>query len=238
METIYTIPINEVFDLLTAEGAPCECPICHLEGRLEENELDLILGASMMEPAIRIKTNAEGFCRDHYKKMLGMKNRLGLALMLESHLAEVKKRLSPSPLSALTGKKGEHFAQAIAEMESSCYICGKMSFHMERSLRNLAALYASDEGFRRRFQAAPLLCLPHARALCTAAKRELSGKELAAFTKDATALVYRYLDTLSEDVSFFCKKFDYRYADEPWGNAKDAPVRAAAFLTGEPKGKR
>ena len=78
MEQIYTIPINEAFDALTAEGAPCECPVCRLEGRLEENELDLILGASMMEPDIRIKTNAEGFCRDHYKKMLGMKNRLGL----------------------------------------------------------------------------------------------------------------------------------------------------------------
>ncbi len=238
METIYTIPINEVFDLLTSEGAPCECPVCRLEGRLEENELDLILGASMMEPAIRIKTNAEGFCRDHYKKMLGMKNRLGLALMLESHLDDVKKRLSPSPLAALTGKRAERFSSAIEEMESSCYICGKMSFHMDRSLRNLAALYAVDDAFRKKFTAAPALCLPHARALCVAAKKELSGKELAAFTGDVMALAHRYLDALSEDVSFFCKKFDYRYADEPWGNAKDAPIRAAAFLTGDPKGEK
>ena len=238
METIYTIPINEVFDLLTSEGAPCECPICHLEGRLEENELDLILGASMMEPAIRIKTNAEGFCRDHYKKMLGMKNRLGLALMLESHLSEIKKRLSPSPISSLTGKKGEHFTAAIAKTESSCYICGKMSFHMQRSLCNLAALYSADAAFRQRFTRVPLICLPHARALCEAARKELSGKELSAFTAEVMALVNRYLDALGEDVSFFCKKFDYRYADEPWGNAKDAPLRAAAFLTGEPKGKK
>ena len=238
METIYTIPINEVFDLLTEEGAPCECPVCHLEGRLEENELDLILGASMMEPAIRIKTNAEGFCRDHYKKMLGMKNRLGLALMLESHLAEIKKRISPSPVAALTGKKADHFASAVAKTEASCYICGKMSFHMERSLRNLAALYSQDPAFRKKFTEAPLICLPHARALCEEAKRELSGKELSAFTADTMALAHRYLDALSEDVSFFCKKFDYRYADEPWGNAKDAPIRAAAFLTGEPKGKK
>ena len=38
MEQIYTIPINEAFDALTAEGAPCECPMCRLEGRLEANE--------------------------------------------------------------------------------------------------------------------------------------------------------------------------------------------------------
>lgn len=235
MEQIYTIPINEVFDALTAEGAPCECPICRLAGRLEENELDLILGASMMEPDIRIKTNDQGFCRDHYKKMLGMKNRLGLALMQESHLAEVKKRLSPSLISSITGKKAEQFVKEIAKMEASCYICGKMEYHMTRSAANVAVLYTADEAFRRKFTATPCLCLPHARLLLEAAKKQLSGKELAAFNSAAMDAVMRYLDTLSEDVSFFCKKFDYRYADEPWGNAKDAPIRAAAFLTGDPK---
>ena len=237
MEQIYTIPINEVFDALTAEGAPCECPMCHLEGRLEANELDLILGASMMEPDIRIKTNAEGFCRDHYKKMLGMKNRLGLSLMLESHLVEVKKRLSPSLISKLTGKRAEHFTKEIAAMEASCYVCGKMSYHMARSAVNVAVLYSAEEAFRRKYAAMPCLCLPHARAICEAAKKQLSGKELTAFTDATMAAVTRYLDSLSEDVSFFCKKFDYRYADEPWGNAKDAPIRAAAFLTGDPKEK-
>lgn len=237
MEQIYTIPINEAFDALTAEGAPCECPMCRLEGRLEANELDLILGASMMEPDIRIKTNAEGFCRDHYKKMLGMKNRLGLSLMLESHLAEVKKRLSPSLLSKLTGKRAEHFAKEIAAMECSCYICGKMNYHMARSAANVAVLYAAEEAFRRKYAAVPYICLPHARAICDAARGQLTGKELTAFTDATMAAVMRYLDDLSEDVSFFCKKFDYRYADEPWGNAKDAPIRAAAFLTGDPKEK-
>ena len=42
----------------------------------------------------------------------------------------------------------------------------------------------------------------------------------------------KYFTTLREDVSWFCKKFDYRYTEEPWGNAKDAPERARAFLSG------
>ena len=235
MEQIYTSPLGEVLDAVTAEDAPCECALCLLEGRLEANELDLILGASMMEPAIRIKTNERGFCRDHYKKMLGMKNRLGLALMQESHLSEVKRRLSPSVLSSLTGKRGEHFAKEVGKMEQSCYICDKMEYHMSRSLANLAAMYAADEAFRRKFSRAPMLCLPHAKGLCEAAKRELSGKVYNAFCDEVIALAMRYMDALRDDVSFFCKKFDYRYADEPWGNAKDAPLRAAAFLTGAPK---
>ena len=35
-----------------------------------------------------------------------------------------------------------------------------------------------------------------------------------------------YLKTLKDDVSWFCKKFDYRYDSEPWGNSKDAVERA------------
>jgi hypothetical protein len=233
VEQIYTIPLNEAFDEVTAEGAKCECALCVLERRLEENELDLILGASMMEPAIRIKTNAAGFCRTHYKKMLGMKNRLGLALMLESHLDELKKSLMPSPIDALRGKKGEHFSRAVAKKEESCYVCERVSFHMMRSAANLAAMYASDGAFRKKYEASPLLCLPHARLILDGAKRELAGKSLAAFTDVTLGIALRYMDALRDDVSFFCKKFDYRYADEPWGNAKDAPVRAADFLTGK-----
>ena len=42
-----------------------------------------------------------------------------------------------------------------------------------------------------------------------------------------------YLDELRGDVSHFCKKFDYRYAKEPWGNARDAVERSIRFLSGE-----
>ena len=38
------------------------------------------------------------------------------------------------------------------------------------------------------------------------------------------------MDSLTEDVSWFCKKFDYRYDEEPWYNSKDAVERAIRFL--------
>ena len=64
MEQIYTIPVNEAFEASAAD-ASCGCAFCALYRKLEENELDLILGASMMEPDVRIKTNDEGFCKTH-----------------------------------------------------------------------------------------------------------------------------------------------------------------------------
>jgi hypothetical protein len=33
-------------------------------------------------------------------------------------------------------------------------------------------------------------------------------------------------------VSWFAKKFDYRYDKEPWYDSKDAPERAITFLCG------
>ena len=56
MEQIYTIPVNEAFEASAADAA-CGCAFCAMYNKLEENELELILGASMMEPDVRIKTN-------------------------------------------------------------------------------------------------------------------------------------------------------------------------------------
>ena len=56
MEQIYTIPVNEAFEASAADKS-CGCPFCSLYNKLENDELDLILGASMMEPDVRIKTN-------------------------------------------------------------------------------------------------------------------------------------------------------------------------------------
>jgi hypothetical protein len=50
------IPVNEAFDAV-GERPECGCPFCVLYKKLQNDEIDIILGASMMEPDIRIKTN-------------------------------------------------------------------------------------------------------------------------------------------------------------------------------------
>ena len=52
MEQIYTIPVNETFDECRNDKS-LGCPFCRLYKKLEANEVDLILGASMMEPDVR-----------------------------------------------------------------------------------------------------------------------------------------------------------------------------------------
>ena len=229
MEQIYTIPVNETFDVAAGDPA-CGCPMCMLYRKLEENELDLILGASMMEPDVRIKTNKLGFCRTHYDMMFVRKNRLGMALTLESHLAELKNDLKAGFLDTLLGKPAARPQKRIAALEGSCYVCERVAFHFMHMAETVALLYDTDPDFAAKLQKQPYFCLPHYRLLLSVGSEQLDRKKAAAFADILGRVVGAYLDTLSEDVSWFCKKFDYRYEDEPWKNAKDSVERAIRFL--------
>ena len=225
MEQIYTIPVNEAFEA-SRDDPSIGCPLCALYRKLEENELDLILGASMMEPDIRTVTNETGFCKIHYDMMFVRKNRLGMALTLESHLKDLRKDISNS----LIGKAGAKPAARIEKLEDSCYICARIEYSFSRMLETVVYLWETDPAFREKFAAQPYFCLPHYRRLLEIAQKKQSKKAYPAFAKMAAQIVERYFDELTEDVSWFCKKFDYRYGDEPWYNSKDSVERAMKFL--------
>ena len=48
----------------------------------------------MMEPDSREITNEKGFCKRHMGMLFDKKNRLSLALMLETHVKELEKNLN------------------------------------------------------------------------------------------------------------------------------------------------
>lgn len=225
MEKIYTIPVNEAFEA-SAEDKSCGCPFCRLYNHLEYNEIDAVLGAAMMEPDIRMETNRKGFCKEHFDIMFGYKNRLGLALILESHLGENRAAAFPHGLSGLMGGN----TKKLSEMSGSCYVCDKIEYHFSRMLDTAILLYNEDEAFRKKFAAQPYFCLPHYARMMEYAKVKLPKKRYSEFEKVAKALEEAYYAELNEDISWFCKKFDYRYENEPWKNSKDAVERAIKFL--------
>ena len=220
MEQIYTIPVNEAFEASAADPA-LGCPFCAIYNKLEENELDLILGASMMEPDIRIRTNEEGFCRTHYDMMFVRKNRLGMALTLESHLDQLRKELRGNAAKSV---------KRIDKLECSCYVCNRIAFHFEHMVGTAVLLWNTDEDFPAKLKAQPYFCLPHYKKLLQYGQGRLPKKKINAFMDDCEGVELTYFDALREDVSWFCKKFDYRYDDEPWYNSKDAVERAFKFL--------
>lgn len=224
-EHIYTIPVNEAF-----ETAGDECPFCKLYKKLEEDELTLILGASMMESDIRIKTNEMGFCALHYAKMMPRKNRLGQGLMLESHLDIVKKSIRKGGF--LSFDKTAKPVKSIGRLEESCYICSRIENNLEKMFDTAIWLFEKEKDFRTKFKNIKCFCLPHYSVLLELSKR-ISKERSEELQTEAERIVNDCLDKLRSDVSWFCKKFDYRYESEPWGDSKDAIERSIKFLKGD-----
>ena len=223
-EKIYTIPVNEAFD--ESDG----CPFCRLKKKLEDTERELIMGASMMEPDIRIKTNKLGFCKKHFSKMFEMNNRLSLALMLESHLDEVMNKtiiLKDSIIGKDNTKKASENMQAV---KGSCYICEKTEEKFEKMMLCSIILWQNGNEFKEKMSKQPYFCLEHASLFLEYARVKLDKKSFAVFAKQLSDVQSAYISSLKDDVSWFCKKFDYRYDNEPWGNSKDSVERAIKFL--------
>ncbi len=228
MEQIYTIPVNEEFDR-AAQEQTCGCPFCRLYKRLEEDELEIILGASMMEPDIRIKTNEQGFCHNHYAQMLKRKRMLGMGLMMESHLDAVEARLDGK---GAFGAARSASIQCLGELETSCYVCGRIEKNMRAMIATAVYLFESEREFREKLSHVPFFCLPHYRAMTEYASKKMGRRMYADFFDAVHDIEKKYIKTLRDDVRWFCKKFDYRYDEEPWYNSKDSVQRAVKFLSG------
>ncbi len=226
-EKIYTIPVNEAFD------EKCGCPFCNLKRKLEDTERELIMGASMMEPDIRIRTNKLGFCKKHFGKMFQMNNRLSLALMLESHLDEVKGKTVIWKNSLLGKDNTKKASENMEEIKNSCYICEKTSEKFEKMMLCAIILWQNGNEFKEKMSAQPYFCLEHASLFLEYGRIKLDKKSFAAFAEQLSSIQTSYIESLKDDVSWFCKKFDYRYDNEPWGNSKDSVERAIKFLQGD-----
>lgn len=209
---ICSIPVEEVFE--PKEG----CPVCRMRNMLENRMAEYITGAAMMEPEVRNVTNEKGFCLRHYKMILSRKNRLSVALMLESHLKEMEKKIK-SP---------------VAKAETSrCFVCDEVERNMTALISNTLKKYESDMEFRRLFEKQETLCLPHFYELCSAADKKMGRRFRGEFKSAAKELTLRSIESLHGDVKHFCDMFDYRNNGEnaDWGNSRDSLERAVLFLT-------
>ncbi|MBR4224435.1 MAG: hypothetical protein IKR73_06460 [Oscillospiraceae bacterium] len=220
-ESLLTIPISEIME---ADG----CPICAMRDTLESRTVEYIMGAAMMEPDVRIETNKAGFCSTHFSQMLKVKNRLSLALMLQTHLDEVNGDLFTRRklFEAKDAKK-----KRLSQINESCFVCDKIDWGMERLMRTFFEMW-SDAQFREALSKRDYICLPHYDLLVSLSPKYL-GKGAAEFDKTVGELVKSYIRSLYEDVSKYCTMYDYRNTgkDADWGTSKDSIERSIKFLT-------
>ena len=255
----YHIDTIPVWDAVKLEG---ECPLCALRRRNELIDVDRFLGASVMEPDTRVRVNEKGFCPRHQVLLYAQKNRLGHALMMHTHMKETMKKLGPILSSAraaaersagtpalkrMMGKSAgkEDLSQAARDVRAltqSCILCDSIEENTRRYAYTLLHLYKTDTAFRKAFAASKGVCLPDMALLMEMAEEALSGQVLKDFIDDLCAAVEKSLEKTEGDLEGFTLKFDYRNADKPWGDSRDALERAVNKLRswcigGEPNPK-
>ena len=221
-ESILTIPISEILE--PRDG----CPICRMRDMLEQRTVEYIMGAAMMEPDVRIETNRAGFCHVHFQQMMKQKNRLSLALMLQTHLAAVDQQLF-SRKKLFEPKNARK--QKLSQINESCFVCEKVDWGMERLMRTFFEM-CTHADIKQLLSEQEYICLPHYDLLQSLAPVYLQKQELDSFTKLISGLTEKYIASLYEDVSHYCNMYDYRNTgkDADWGNSKDSIERAIKFL--------
>lgn len=246
----YHIDTIPVWDSMKLDG---ECLLCALRRKLELGEVERYLGASVMEPDMRIRVNEKGFCCRHHKMLYDVNNRLGHALMLQTHLKETRDRAQKpfaairkaaaaysdaSVVEKLTGKaqamKKEltDLADQLEGLIDTCVLCDSINDNMDRYLHTFFHLYKTDKEFRKHMEASKGFCLADTVQLIRLAPQELPGKEVAPFVDMLLSLGEKNMGRIQEDIDWFIKKFDYRFDAEPWKNSRDAVERTANKLRG------
>ncbi len=235
-EKIYTIPVNEAYD------KDCECPMCLLESNLEKEALEYNLGAAMMEEDFRGYSDKTGYCNRHFGKFFEMPNKLPLALVLDTHMEEVRKELGKvikkapkdGAKSGLFGKKdgfAKELKDCLQNIYDGCVVCGKINSTMERYADVLLYMWANDDAFRQKFDKSKGLCVKHMLLLTDTAPKSI-GSRANEFLGAMARKAGNEFDRIQEDIHRFTLKFDYRNKDMEWGSAKDAPIRTMEKLSG------
>ena len=223
-ESILTIPVSEIFE------PKCGCPICRMRDMLEERTIEYIMGAAMMEPDVRMETNRLGFCKIHFEQMRDCKNRLSLALMLQSHLQDIKKIYLTEKTSLR--EKTQSRKRFLKSITTALYV-QKQSGECQGLQSHFLKCFQSQEISESFFLSRKCCACPIMTCLSACQGKVLKKKYQKQFIEACSELVKKYLDNLEKDVSHYCKMYDYRNTGKnaDWGNSKDSIERSIKFLT-------
>lgn len=225
-EKLYTIPVTDAFHTDT------ECPLCSMFHELEAQSIEYTMGPSYMEDDVRAETDKTGFCSRHIKMMYENQNRLGIALILSTHMDEMIKNLerlckTSKPATGSLFKKPAYtdVKSYVDYLDSHCFVCNRINQTFERYIATIFYLYKTEDDFKTTFRSSKGFCTKHYGMLYQLAGSNLSGNTLTSFIEDLNTLYLDNMKRVRADLEWFKDKFDYRYQDAPWKNSKDAVPR-------------
>lgn len=238
-EKLYTI---ELTDALHAEE---ECLFCWLERKLEQENLEFVLGSSYMESDIREQTDQAGFCRHHTKMMFDYGNSLGNAWILKSRLEYLNQNLKQQMKTygqepgggfldrmRKNGGRMQGASAWIEQEESHCYVCTRMKGIYERMLDTFVHQLKHDAHFGEVLMNSRGFCIHHFKDIWNVCEEKLSKQEKDVWMPRLAELMSRNLDRVQEDINWLIEKYDYRNKDADWKQSKDALQRTMQKIAG------
>lgn len=232
-EKLYAIPVNDGFT------SDCECPVCHMYKTLEDNAIEYTMGPSYMEDDTRMLTDRKGFCQKHMGMIFKSGNKLGISLILKTHFDKVIR--DTTPLAVKSGESKGLFkkdtgaipmVEYLETLNCSCFVCDRINNVFDRYIDTIFYLWKSDEAFKEKFKNSKGFCNEHFATLIKKAPEDLKGSALDEFLTVTKDLYISNMERVRDDLAWFVDKFDYRNADAPWKNSKDAIPRALIKTNG------
>ena len=227
-EQLYTIPVNDAFD------AECECPLCLMAKDLEKAAIEFTMGPSYMEDDNREKTDKLGFCPKHIKMMYANKNKLGVALMLNTHMNKTNRELkaladkdNPSAKGFFSRKADKSpVVKYIEELESNCFVCQRIDPVFDRYIHTIFHMWKKDPDFKAKVENCKGFCTYHYGILYDKGAEQLNQAQYAEFLQVLNKAYFENMERVNSDVSWFIDKHDYRNKEADWKNSKDSIQRA------------
>lgn len=205
----------------------CECPLCAIEKKVQEQFLHEFLNDAVMEDNTRIKVGKNGFCDKHFDMLISRQNKLSVALQIGTR-AEKVAPLCGKVKSAGAAKK---CAKEIENALSTCVICDLTEESMIKYYKTMAQMFAHEKDFYKILFASKGFCLNHYAKL-------LEYSVFAGFmTKDYLSVLSsvqeKNFTRVQNELKDFCDSHDYRNARKPLGEAENALPHARIKFYGE-----
>ena len=201
------LEISKVHDAYEDAG---ECPLCILHEAAEATYLRSFQHSRVMEPNVRVQTNETGFCPDHYGKLYRAENKLGLGLVVHTHLQQKIPQIRAALeriAEAGTGRRSRQSAAeaeaTLASMRDRCFICDMLRTDGERYAFTILYLWSKDAEFPARFQASRGFCMGHFLQMLSAAPKLLRPDRAQRWIDEAVALQIKSFDSLERDLLAF-----------------------------------
>ena len=225
-QKIYEIPIWDAYEIEN-----CECPICSIEKKIEDQFIETLFTEMVMDVNLNPQLTKDfRFCHEHFEKLYKYPDKCGLAILTDrilylemSALQEVKKApvIKKSIKPAFLRK-----SSPVASEDKECLLCNKLHKDMSNYIDTLRKLWDKDPKFKEIFSNSRGFCLEHFTELIN------SQNCSETFRNTCIAVQESNLKRLQEELQWFITKNDYRFVNEPWKTSKDALLRTILKLIG------